>query len=121
MFTAVARVFDSDTDCDSDSDGEADMGMDPVVNALHSLAAAFEPDGGLMALTQQAILEKLHEIQAPGGRMSLVEAGAVRGIDVEDDGSVKVVLAVEATDPTVASEVRKAVEEALAALDDDAE
>ena len=33
--------------------------------------------------------------------MSLVEAGAVRGIEVED-GSVTVVLAVEATDPTVA-------------------
>ena len=37
-----------------------------------------------MALTQQTILEKLHDIQAPGGRMSLVEAGAVRGIEVED-------------------------------------
>ena len=70
-----------------------------------------------MALTQQAILENLHEIQAPGGRMSLVEAGAVRGIDVEDDGSVKVVLAVEATDPTVASEVRKAVEASLAQVE----
>ena len=52
-----------------------------------------------MALTQQTILEKLHDIQAPGGRMSLVEAGAVRGIEVEDDGSVTVVLAVEATEP----------------------
>jgi len=65
-----------------------------------------------MALTQQTILEKLNEIPAPGGRMSLVEAGAVRGIEV-DEGSVKVVLAVEATQPTVAAEVRTTVEAAL--------
>ena len=70
-----------------------------------------------MALTQQTILEKLHDIQAPGGRMSLVEAGAVRGIEVEDDGSVTVVLAVEATDPTVASEVRTVVEASLAQIE----
>ena len=59
-----------------------------------------------MALTQQTILEKLHEIAAPGGRMSLVEAGAVRGIEL-DEGSVKVTLAVEATRPDVAGEVRR--------------
>mgnify|MGYP001820543724 FL=1 len=67
-----------------------------------------------MALTQQTILEKLHDIPAPGGRMNLVEAGAVRDITVERGGSVKVVLAVEATDPTIATEVRKTVEEAAA-------
>jgi len=71
-----------------------------------------------MALTQQAILELLHDTPAPGGRMSLVEAGAVRDIKVEDDGSVKVVLAVEATDPSVVSEVRKTVEALLAELED---
>ena len=65
-----------------------------------------------MALTQQMILEKLHEIAAPGGRMSLVEAGAVRGIEVEEN-SDKVVLAVEAPQPTIAGEVRADVEEAL--------
>jgi ATP-binding protein involved in chromosome partitioning len=69
-----------------------------------------------MALTQQTILETLHEIAAPGGRMSLVEAGAVRDIEVEAS-SVKVVLAVEATDPTIAGEVRKAVETALSEID----
>jgi ATP-binding protein involved in chromosome partitioning len=69
-----------------------------------------------MALTQQTILEHLHEITAPGGRMSLVEAGAVRGIEV-DKGSVKVVLAVEATDPTIAGEVRTTVESALVDVD----
>ena len=65
-----------------------------------------------MVLTQQMILEVLHEIPAPGGRTSLVDAGAVRGIEV-DEGSVKVVLAVEATQPTVASQVRTTVEAAL--------
>ncbi|MCG6947448.1 MAG: Mrp/NBP35 family ATP-binding protein [Acidobacteria bacterium] len=69
-----------------------------------------------MALTQQTILEKLHEIAAPGGRMSLVEAGAVRGIEV-DGSSVKVVLAVEAPDPSVAGEVRSAVEGELAQIE----
>jgi ATP-binding protein involved in chromosome partitioning len=69
-----------------------------------------------MALTQQTILEKLHEIPAPGGRMSLVEAGAVRGIEVED-GAVTVVLAVEATDPNVATEVRTTVEASISELD----
>ena len=70
-----------------------------------------------MALTQQTILEKLHDIEAPGGRMSLVEAGAVRGIEVEDDGSVKVILAVETTDPSIAPEVRSAVEASLAKVE----
>jgi ATP-binding protein involved in chromosome partitioning len=65
-----------------------------------------------MALTEQTILENLHSIAAPGGRMSLVEAGAVRGIEVEG-GSVKVVLAVEATDPKIAGQVRQAVESSL--------
>jgi ATP-binding protein involved in chromosome partitioning len=69
-----------------------------------------------MTLTQQTILEKLHEIPAPGGRMSLVEAGAVRGIEVED-GAVTVVLAVEATDPNIATEVRKTVEASISELD----
>ncbi len=77
---------------------------------------AFAGTGGLMALTQQTILEKLHEIAAPGGRMSLVEAGAVRGIEV-DEGSVKVTLAVEATQPTIAGEVRAAVEAELSRLE----
>ncbi len=69
-----------------------------------------------MTLTRQTILEALHDIPAPGGRSSLVEAGAVRGIEV-DGGSVKVVLAVEATDPTLAGEVRSKVETALAGVD----
>ena len=69
-----------------------------------------------MALTEQTILEKLHDVAAPGGRMSLVEAGAVRGIEV-DGGSVKVTLAVEATQPNVAGEVRTTVETELARVE----
>jgi ATP-binding protein involved in chromosome partitioning len=72
--------------------------------------------GGFMALTQQMILEVLREIPAPGGQTSLVETGAVRGIEV-DEGSVKVVLAVEAAQPTVAGEVRSTVEAALAQIE----
>ncbi len=68
-----------------------------------------------MALTQQMILEMLHEIPAPDGRMSLVEAGAVRGIEIEGS-TVKVVLAVPAPQPTVAGEVRRRVEAALAGM-----
>jgi ATP-binding protein involved in chromosome partitioning len=68
-----------------------------------------------MTLTQQMILEMLHGIPAPDGRMSLVEAGAVRGIEVEG-GAVKVVLAVPAPQPTVAGEVRRTVEAALAGM-----
>ena len=70
-----------------------------------------------MALTQQMILEKLHEYSAPGAQVSLVEAGAVREIDV-DGASVKVVLAVEAPNPNVAGEVRTVIEGALMAMDE---
>ena len=69
-----------------------------------------------MALTQQKILEILHDIPAPGGQSSLVEAGAVRDITV-DGGSVTVVLAVEASTPAVASEVRSHVETALSGVE----
>ena len=70
-----------------------------------------------MALTQQMILEKLHEIPSPDGQGSLVEAGAVRGIEIEG-GSVKVVLAVPAPNPNIAGGVREIVQEALSAMDD---
>ena len=69
-----------------------------------------------MTLTEQMILEKLHEIQAPGKAMSLVEAGAVRGIEVEGN-SVKITLAVEAQQPDTIREVKATVEEAMAKMD----
>ena len=70
-----------------------------------------------MALTEQMILEKLHEIHAPGSQMSLVESGAVRQLEVEGT-SVTIVLAVDAPQPSTAGEVKTAVEEALAAMDE---
>ena len=70
-----------------------------------------------MALTEQMILEKLHGIHAPGSPMSLVESGSVRQIEVEGT-SVAVVLAVDAPQPTTAGEVKAAVEEALATMDE---
>ena len=70
-----------------------------------------------MALTEQMILEKLHKIHAPGSPMSLVESGAVRQIEVEGS-SVTIVLAVDAPQPTTAGEVKAAVEESLATVDE---
>jgi ATP-binding protein involved in chromosome partitioning len=69
-----------------------------------------------MALTQQQVLETLHDIQAPGAQISLVEAGAVRNIEV-DGGTVRVELAVQAPQPSTAGEVRAAVEAAIARLE----
>ncbi len=69
-----------------------------------------------MALTQQQVLETLHDIQAPGTRVSLVEAGAVRNIEV-DGGTVRVELAVQAPQPSTATEVRATVEAAIARLE----
>ena len=63
-----------------------------------------------MALTEQMILEKLHEIHAPGSPMSLVESGAVRQLEVEGT-SVTIVLAVNAPQPSTAGEVKAAVEQ----------
>jgi len=70
-----------------------------------------------MALTEQMILETLHEIQVPGSQTNLVESGAVRQIEVEGS-SVSVVLAVEAPQPTTAGQVKAAVEAALATVDE---
>jgi ATP-binding protein involved in chromosome partitioning len=69
-----------------------------------------------MAITQQQVLEILHDMQAPGAKMSLVEAGAVRNIEV-DGGTVRVELAVQAPQPSTAGEVRAAVEAAIARLE----
>jgi ATP-binding protein involved in chromosome partitioning len=69
-----------------------------------------------MALTQQQVLDTLHDILAPGAKVSLVEAGAVRNIEVEG-GTVRVVLAVQAPQPSTAGEVRATVEAALARLE----
>jgi len=69
-----------------------------------------------MAITQQQILEKLHEIQTPDGPASLVESGAVRQLEIED-GTVRLLLAIEVTQPSIAGEVREVVENALLEID----
>jgi len=69
-----------------------------------------------MAPTQQQVLEMLNEITAPGTPASLVEAGAVRQLDVEG-GTIRLLLAVQAPQPSVAEEVRATVESALAKMD----
>ncbi len=54
-----------------------------------------------MALTQQQVLETLNDITAPGAATGLVEAGAVRNLEIEGT-TVKVVLAVSAPQPSTA-------------------
>jgi len=69
-----------------------------------------------MALDQQKILELLNDIKAPGAQVGLVEAGAVRGIEI-DGGAVSVVLAVDAPQPSTAGEVRDIVQAAISRLE----
>ncbi|MDX2436941.1 MAG: Mrp/NBP35 family ATP-binding protein [Acidobacteriota bacterium] len=69
-----------------------------------------------MALTQQQVLETLNDITAPGAATGLVEAGAIRNLEIEGT-TVKVVLAVNAPQPSTAGEVRATVEAALDRLD----
>ena len=69
-----------------------------------------------MALTQQQVLETLNDITAPGAATGLVEAGAVRNLEIEGT-TVKVVLAVNAPQPSTAGEVRATVEAALDRLE----
>ncbi len=70
-----------------------------------------------MALTQQQVLQILHRIPAPGTSASLVEAGAVRQLDVEG-GAVRLLLAVQAAQPSIAEDLRVTVEAALADIED---
>lgn len=70
-----------------------------------------------MTLTNQSILETLHEIQAPGSRHSLVQSGAIR--DLEIDGStVRLALAVEVARPSDIEELRGRVEAAIQGMDE---
>jgi ATP-binding protein involved in chromosome partitioning len=70
-----------------------------------------------MPLSNPMILEALHEIQAPGRPQSLVEAGAIR--DLEIDGStVRLELAVQVTQPSDVDQLRARVEGALQAMDE---
>jgi ATP-binding protein involved in chromosome partitioning len=70
-----------------------------------------------MALTQQTVLEALQEIPAPGTRHGLVEAGTVRGLEI-DGSTVRITLAVQVTQPADVDALRTRVEAALKALDE---
>ena len=70
-----------------------------------------------MSLTEQTVLETLHEIQAPGSPNSLVEVGAVRQLEI-DGSTVRLALAVQVTDPSDVESLRDRVEKALQAMDE---
>jgi len=70
-----------------------------------------------MTLTNQTVLETLHEIQAPGSTQSLVEAGTIRDLEI-DGSSVRLVLAVQVVQPSDVETLRTRVETALQAMDE---
>jgi ATP-binding protein involved in chromosome partitioning len=75
------------------------------------------PKGELMPLSNQSVLEVLHAIQIPGSPHSLVEAGAIR--DLEIDGStVRLELALQVAQPSDLEALRERVESALQAVDE---
>ena len=70
-----------------------------------------------MTLTNQAVLETLHEIQAPGSSQSLVEAGTIRDLEI-DGSSVRLALAVQVVQPSDVETLRSRIETALQAMDE---
>jgi ATP-binding protein involved in chromosome partitioning len=62
-----------------------------------------------MALSERDVLEKLNTIPTPNGRQSLVEAGAVRRLEVSD-ASVHLSLALEVPRPEAIEAIRTEVE-----------
>jgi ATP-binding protein involved in chromosome partitioning len=73
-----------------------------------------------MTLTNQTVLETLHEIKAPGSPHSLVEAGTIRDL-VIDGSTIRLSLAVQVREPSDVQELRSRVETALQAMDEVAE
>jgi ATP-binding protein involved in chromosome partitioning len=65
-----------------------------------------------LSVTEQDILAKLSKIPVPDGRRDLVDAGAVRQLEV-DGSNVRVLLVVEASRPGVDSALRAEVERQL--------
>jgi ATP-binding protein involved in chromosome partitioning len=70
-----------------------------------------------MTLTNQTVLEALHEIQAPGSPHSLVEAGTIRDLVIEGS-TIRLSLAVQVREPSDVQELRTRVEAALQAMDE---
>ncbi len=62
-----------------------------------------------MPLTERDVVARLSTIPAPDGRQSLVEAGVVRGLEVEG-AEVRVVLALQAPRPEASEALRAQVE-----------
>lgn len=69
-----------------------------------------------MPINEHDILRILHTIPTPGGTTNLVEAGAVRQLEV-DDSRIRLLLGIEASQPGVSETLRAAVERQLSALD----
>jgi ATP-binding protein involved in chromosome partitioning len=69
-----------------------------------------------MAISEQTILETLNRCPAPGTGAGLVDAGAVRNLDVEG-ATVRVTVAVQAGDPSAAGPFQQAIERDLEAID----
>ncbi len=65
-----------------------------------------------MAVTQRDILDRLSTIPIPGGRRNVVEAGAIRQLDL-DGPSVRLQLAIEAPRPDAMEAFRREVEREL--------
>ena len=65
-----------------------------------------------MSLTNQSVLEALHEITAPGSSQSLVEAGTIRDLEI-DGSSVRLALAVQVVQPSDVEELRTRIETCL--------
>jgi ATP-binding protein involved in chromosome partitioning len=68
-----------------------------------------------MALSERDVLDKLNTIPTPNGRQSLVEAGAVRRLEV-DDAHVRLSLALDVSRPEAIEAIRTEVERQLRSI-----
>ena len=69
-----------------------------------------------MPLTRDAVLNVLKTLTDPVSGSSIVEAGIVKALSVNEDGAVRFVLEVSATQAAAYADVRQAAEDALKAM-----
>ena len=69
-----------------------------------------------MAITEHDVLRVLHSISLPGTNTNLVEAGAVRQLEV-DEARVRILLAIETAQPGISGALRQEVERQVTALE----
>ncbi len=69
-----------------------------------------------MPISEHDVLRILHTIPAPGGTANLVQAGAVRQLEV-DGPRIRLLLGIEASQPGISETLRETVERQLLALD----